>query len=78
MVWTSNETNFLYGDAVLYATGQQDQVRRLRPLAAPHHVLLNLLQIFSELVNQLQRRVFSEVLLHVVAQRNLAQHQTIN
>lgn len=67
--------HFLYRDAVLHAAGQQDQVWRLHPLVAPHDVLLNLLQRSSELVNQLQCLAVGEVLLHVVAQRNLGRTQ---
>lgn len=63
--------DFLYGDAVLHAAGQQDQVWRLHSFIVLDDVLLDLLQLSSELVNQPQSLVISEVLLHVVAQRNL-------
>lgn len=67
--------DFLDGNAVLHAAGQQDQVWRLHSVVAPHDVLLNLLQLSSELVNQLHSRTIGEVLLHVVTQRNLGRTQ---
>lgn len=63
--------DLLYGDAVLHAAGQQDQVWRLQSLVVLDDVLLNLLQLPLEPVNQLQGLAIGEVLLHVVAQRNL-------
>lgn len=66
---------FLYSDAVFYAAGQQEKVLELQSFILTHDVLLNLLQLCSELVNQLLGPPLSEVLLCVLAQRNLGRRK---
>lgn len=62
---------FLYGDAVFNVAGQKDEVLQLQSFVLTLNVFLDLLQLRSKLVNQLQGCALSEVLLCVLAQRNL-------
>lgn len=60
------------GDAVLHAAGQQEEVLQLQPLALTEDVAFDLLQLLPQLVDELQSPRFGEVLLCVLAQRNLS------
>lgn len=61
----------LYSDAVLHAAGQEDEVRRVQSFILFEDVILNIFQLYSEPVNQFLSLPISEVLLCVLAQRNL-------
>lgn len=62
---------FLYCDAVFYAAGQEEQVRQLRAFVLRLNLFLYGLQLPPEPLNQLQGSALCEVLLCVLAQRNL-------
>lgn len=62
---------YLYGDAVLDAAGQQEQVLQLLSFVLAQDVVLDLLQLRSEPLDQLQGPLLGEVLLRVLAQRDL-------
>lgn len=65
----------LYSDAVFYAAGQEEQVLQLQSFILTQDVGFDLLQLCSEAVDQRNGRCLSEVLLCVVAQRNLGRRR---
>lgn len=69
---------FLYGDAVFYAAWQQEQVLQLQSFILTQDVVLDLLQLCSEPIDQLQGPLLREVLLRVLAQRNLGRRKINN
>lgn len=82
-VWNYNVKSavsglFLYGDAVLYAAWQQEQVLQLQSFILIQDVVLDLLQLCSEPIDQLQGPLLCEVLLRVLAQRNLGRRKINN
>ena len=65
----------LNGDAVLHAARQQEQVLELQSFILTQDLLLDLLQLCSEPVNDLLGPPLNEMLLSVLAQRNLGRRK---